>query len=106
LIRNRYVRAGNLLWWSIYVSWFSGGNVLSGSPSASIYINIPGLYNGATSQIKSVDYVAGIAGVSITGGLTVTTLGSTYVAIEKADRSNFALTDIPGFLFGMWLEVG
>jgi len=106
LIDNRYAVIGkSVLIWSFYISWFSGSNVLSGSPTAQLFMTIPGGKAGASTTILALDYCAGIVGVNQMAGLQVSPSGGGYITISKANGSNYALSDIPGMVTTLIFEV-
>jgi hypothetical protein len=103
VLHNRCALSGKTLFWSMYLSWFSGSNVLSGSPSQSINLTIPLGLSIQTNQVQIIAQVAGVAGVAPVGGLLASGGGS-FVYIQKGPGGNFALTDIPGFITTFILE--
>lgn len=106
IIQNRYAVYGKTIFWSIYLSWFSGNNVLSGAPAPALFLKAPGGLGIIGSQYQAVAYSAGIAGVQTVNGLYVTTDGSNNVTVLKGTGGNYAITDIPGMIFTLTLEVG
>jgi len=105
VIRNRYATDGKILFWSLYVAWYAGSNVLSGSPGNALRITAPGGFSLAPSQQLIIDYCQGAAGVPIAGGLMITTNTPTAVDVTKVAGGNFALSDIPGFNVLFTLEL-
>lgn len=104
IFRNRYAIAGKVLFWSVYLSWFAGGNVLSGSPSSSLKIAFPGGVAGPGQQMQPIDYCAGITGAANVCGLYAD-VGNGLITISKANGGNFALADVPGMIFTMTMEI-
>jgi Collagen triple helix repeat (20 copies) len=104
IFRNRYTVIGKTLIWSIYISWFSGSNTLSGTASNNINISSPGGFNIVTNQIVGIDYTAGIGGMVALAGTYINAAGS-YIQIFKADQANYALTDVPGIVFTGTFEI-
>lgn len=104
VVRNRYTLIGKTVIWSLYISWFSGSNSLSGSPTP--YIGINGLpLNPLGAQLKAIDFIGGIAGApSVNGLIAEATSGG--IQIRKDPGTNFALTDVPGFITTIILELG
>ena len=106
VVANQYARIGNILIWSVYISWFSGSNVLGGSPSTGLRMMLPG---GSVSGPQSVIITRshGTAGVPVIAGLfgSCTGNGGEFL-IEKSAGGNFALSDIPGFIFTAVVLVG
>lgn len=105
VIENRYAVIGHLLIWSFYISWFSGANVLSGTPANALEILMPGGKAGASNTIVLIGLTGGVAGVSPHGGLRAGPSGLGLIQIVKPDSSNFALTDIPGMIGTLAFEV-
>jgi hypothetical protein len=103
--KNRYAVVGKLLFWSIYISWFSGSNVLTGSPSAGLKLTLPGGYLMAGNQKNLVAYAQGIAGVPVAAGLTVDDIGGTALQVGKSAGGNFALSDVPGIITTIIMEI-
>ena len=103
IIRNRYALIGKTMFWSFYISWFSGGNVLSGTPGPVLNITIPGGWQAPAPQSIAIDFCAGIAGLPSLGGLYGGTTGFS-LAINRL-TGNFALTDIPGIVANLTFEV-
>lgn len=96
VVRNRYARVGGILFWSFYISWFSGGNVLSGTPGGVLIMTLPaGLSGGSQVQIIAGTY--GMAGVPAMAGLSAEA-ASGGIRITKPGGSNFALSDVPGMI--------
>jgi len=104
IVRNRYALTGKTLLWSFYVSWFSGGNVLGGSPSSALVMKLPGGLTAAASQIALLDYTPGVTGIAAAGGLYASTSGQTLL-VQKVNNANFALADVPGIVANVMLEV-
>jgi len=101
VVRNRFTVVGRTVWWSMYLSWFSGSNVIGGTVSNSIRIILPfGNSNGA--QMQLIDYV-GVAGLGPLASL-VGEIGSNYINIGKVDGSNFTAGSAPGFVFTICYE--
>ncbi len=105
IVRNRYAIVGKILFWSLYVSWYSGSNVLSGTPGTALRVTAPGGLTLALSQQLLIDYCQGAAGVPIAGGFMITTNGPSAIDITKVAGGNFALSDIPGFNVMFTLEL-
>jgi len=101
---NRYTLTGRVLVWHFFVSWYTGGNVLGGTPSNTLYMTLPAGLVTAPAQFLAVDYTAGIAGVSAVAGLYATTDGG-RLAVSKASSAAFALSDVPGLVMTVVLEV-
>lgn len=97
VIKNAYTAVGNLIFWTLYVSWFSGSNALSGTASNRLNLTVPGGLTITGSQAQPVTFCAGIAGVPNMNGLYAL-LNGTNFEIYKYDNSNFALTDVPGLI--------
>jgi Collagen triple helix repeat (20 copies) len=104
IIRNRYTLIGKTMHWSLYISWFSGGNVLGGTPSNVLKIALPGGLNSSGQQYKIIDYNAGITGVPAAVGL-LAAINPDGLEISKVDSSNYLLSDTPGMIFTVTLEV-
>jgi len=104
VLRNRCSLVGKTLMWSMYVSWFSGSNALAGTPSASINLTVPLGLTVQNNQAQILDYTAGIAGIPPVGGIYASGLSQT-LTLNKASGGNYALTDIPGFIFTIIIEV-
>lgn len=102
VIRNRSTRVGNVLFWSMYVSWFSGSNVLGGAPGPSIRITLPGGFL-AGAQAKLLDYCV-VAGAVVPGGYIAAITGADFV-ISKSSGANFAIAEVPGMIFNAVIEV-
>lgn len=103
IVRNRYAIVGKTLFWSVYISWFSGSNVLGGSPSASINITMPaGIV--AQAQIVAIDFSAGITGSAQIAGTYGSVNGAAF-QIQKSLGGNFALSDTPGLVFNVMIEI-
>ena len=97
VLRNRYAILGKLLYWSLSISWYSGNNVLGGAPGPTILMTLPASLVVASQQAFAFDYVGGVAGAPLAGGLQAQ--GSfTYLTITKSSGGNFALTDTPGLI--------
>src|SRR4249920_1015349 len=105
IIRNRYTIVNKILVWSFYLSWFSGANVLSGSPSPTLNIKLPAglLFGGSGAQYQPIVYCI-VSGVPVTGGLTANSAGA-GIAITKGAGGNYALSDIPGLITTMLFEI-
>jgi hypothetical protein len=103
VIRNRYTLSGKILFWSVYISWFSGGNVLGGAPGPVLNLTLPGGLVGQ-DQTVAITYCAGVGGVAPLGGLKGGPNGA-VLEVTRGDGGNFALTDVPGLIFGIWIEV-
>lgn len=52
---NRYMIVGRLMIWRMYLAWFQGGNVITGTPNI-LRISIPGGRTAAYSQIITCNY--------------------------------------------------
>jgi hypothetical protein len=105
LVSRYAIINGRILVWYFYVSWFSGGNALSGTPSTSITITLPGgLIGFAGPQIETIDFCAGVAGVPQGAGLNASPQGG-QLSISKTNSQNFAVTDIPGLVATVVLEI-
>ena len=105
VLRNRYTVSGKVLFWSFYLSWFSGGNVLGGSPGATLYMTVPGGLTPAPQQNQLIVYQGGVVGIPIVAGLTVGVSSGPKIDIAKSVAGNFALSDVPGLLTTVILEV-
>lgn len=104
VVRNRYAIVGKTMFWSVYISWFSGANVLGGTPSDTINLTLPGNFVAAP-QVMVLAQTPGVIGIPGINGLYGSTgTGGTF-AVKKAAGGNFALTDIPGMIFTVTLEV-
>jgi len=101
---NRYALVGHILYWSFYLSWFSGSNVLSGSPSAQLKMTIPAARTAYGTQRQMIDTAAGVAGVAAAAGLMGEFSGTT-LTISKSAGGNFALSDVPGMITTVMCEV-
>ena len=102
IVRNRYAVIGKTLHWSIYVSWFSGSNVIGGAPTKIGFGGLPYVINGA--QAQAVDYQGGIGGVPVVGGLYAESNG-TVMQISKSNGAAFAASDVPGMIATMTWEI-
>jgi hypothetical protein len=102
VIRNRYTLSGKILFWSIYLSWFSGGNVLSGSAGPALYLTLPAGLSGQAQSV-TIDFTAGIAGIPASAGLYGSP-NNTRLELSKSVGGNFAVTDVPGMNFNIWIE--
>jgi hypothetical protein len=109
VLRNRYVIIGKTLFWALHISWYSGGNVLAGTPSPTLRMTLPGGVSakteGSGAQFKLLDQVGGVAGVAVFGGLGLSASTGTSVTIAKAGAGNFALSDTPGFIGTIIVEI-
>lgn len=97
IVKNSYTAIGNLIFWTLYISWFSGSNALGGSVSIRLNLTTPGGLTVVGSQAQPINYCAGIAGVPAINGLYAL-LNGTNFEIYKYDNSNFALSDVPGII--------
>ena len=86
VIHNRYSVTGRTMFWSFYFSWFSGGNVLSGSPSASLNILVPGGLTPRVNQAVVIGFQGGIAGTPSVDGLYALTSGTSPHALQECGR--------------------
>jgi hypothetical protein len=101
-VRNRYALVGKVMFWSIYISWFSGDNLIGGSPGPELLITLPG---GKTAQQQAcpVTYQQNVPGVPILSGVYGLANGS-VISIRKGDASNFAVGIAPGLITTFVLE--
>jgi hypothetical protein len=106
IINNRYSVVGKTLFWQLYLSWYSGANVLSGSPNGVLFLTLPGGFTCAGhGGITAVDFSAGIAGMPYNGMLFLSSTAGNYLQLNAGDNRNFALTDIPGLVFNITIEI-
>jgi hypothetical protein len=108
VITNRFAFVGKILFWSFYLSWYSGSNVLSGTPFNQLWLRLPGgALSGGTGTIFAVDSCYGITGVPPLGNMFLNTagVGANYVIFTRGDGANFALTDVPGLIFNVAIEI-
>ena len=103
VIRNQYQVQGKILFWSLYLSWFSGGNVIGGSAGPSLQIAIPGghLLNGG--QMVALDYTIA-PGQPLINGLygDATSAG---MKINKSTGANWNPGEVPGIICNIWLDL-
>lgn len=105
VLSNRYAVVGKIMFWALYMSWFSGSNVLSGAPGPELRIKAPGGFStSAGLGFNVIAYTAGVAGVPVLSGLSAADTGA-GIAIKRGDGGNFALSDVPGFITTMVLEI-
>ena len=97
-INNRYTIIGNVMFWSLYISWFSGENVLTGAPT-TINIKIPGGHNASGSVIFRRVF-------GVDNGVMDFQIGinSTDISITRTDGLAFAGT-APGVVTSLYFEV-
>ena len=104
VVTNRYTRIGNVLVWSVYLSWFSGSNVLSGSATPTLKMTLPGGCLLQDTQVAPIVYAPSIAGAQV-NGLVVGPSNGSAITIQKVVGGNFTLTDVPGFITTFLLVV-
>jgi len=103
VIRNRYAVVGRILYWSFYISWYSGANVLGGSPSTTIHMFLPPGFAPAGAQTVPIAYTIA-TGVPVVCGMSASNSG-TAMLITKSTGGNFTLSDAPGLVGTVIFEV-
>jgi len=99
ILRNRYTLVGKTMFWTIYVSWFSGSNTLAGAVNNLIFV-IPDGYTTPGNQ-------ATVVGLGIDGGVEKFMRGSpsgNYVAVALQGGVNFAAGS-PGIITTFCFEI-
>ena len=105
VVQSRYLIIGNVMFWSVYLTWWDGvNNKLSGTPDTTLFLTIPGGRSTFATHMFPMAQVYGVAGVPIIAGVKVGTDPPTKVGISKP-TGNFALSDIPGGMFSIAIEV-
>jgi hypothetical protein len=101
IVRNRYAIIGKTVFWSMYISWFSGSNIIGGTATNQLRISAPVPSNGAQMQLLSYTAVAGSPAIAgsygdfASGGI---------MNISKSDGANFTIGSAPGFIFTIMYE--
>lgn len=101
VITNRYSLVGKILFWQLYISWFSGSNTIGGTPS-SINLVIPGGFGAPNSSFPTMVYV--VDGGVFTQGYASTS--GTAILIYKVSGANFTAGSAGGVVMNMWFEIG
>jgi hypothetical protein len=99
VIRNRYTVIGKTLHWGIYISWFSGANILAGTVTG-VLISIPGfLFAGGQGYPLAF---------CVDNGLVVDAWGSgtgSSVQVSKKNSANFTAGTAVGIVANVTLEI-
>lgn len=101
VVRNRCTFIGRTVLWSMYISWFSGSNVVGGAGN-TLNINVPLGLATSGNQMQNIDYCQ-VAGTPING--LYASIGGASISISKIDSSNFAAGSAPGMIFTIAYEI-
>lgn len=97
VIMNHYTLIGKTMIWTLYISWFSGANTITGTVT-HIKVLIPGGFNGLLNSILAVDFATSGAGIQVDATPT-----GNYMIMNRRDGGNF--TTAPGIIFTLTFGV-
>jgi hypothetical protein len=101
VIRNRFTMIGLTIVWDLYISWFSGDNIVNGTVNG-LFVNIPGGFSapGNTIQVTGFGLDAGVGRVDLDAGASGGALG-----FSKRNGTNFTSGAASGLVGTFTFEV-
>ena len=100
ILQNRYALVGKTLFWSIYVSWFSGSNTITGAPTI-LYVQHPSAtFVGPTFGVVAYGIDAGLL-----AELVAYPDGGGWIGFKKKNGAAFTAGTSTGFVSMMTWEI-
>lgn len=99
-INNKYTLIGKTMHWHFYISWFSGSNLITGTPTY-LYITLPLAVSSAQMGRIAYAVIPGFSGVEI-----IAEPAGANLRLSKYVGGTFPTGIAPGFIANLTFEIG